>query len=135
MDLNTLIDPLSGWELLDASAFNDGGQITGQGLIGGQYHAYLLTPIPIPGDFNLDSTVDAADYVVWRKGIDVAPTQDNYNTCAAPLRHDGQIGQWICGLAGCSAGTGDLRAADVRSGWLVSPARPGPRKSQQLVNA
>ena len=67
VDLNTLIDPLSGWELLDAADINDAGQITGQGLIGGEYHAYLLTPIPIPGDFNHDGTVDAADYVVWRK--------------------------------------------------------------------
>jgi hypothetical protein len=67
VDLNTLIAPLSGWELLDASAINDAGQITGQGLIGGEYHAYLLTPIPILGDYNDDGTVDAADYVVWRK--------------------------------------------------------------------
>ena len=67
VDLNTLIDPLSGWELLDAADINDAGQITGQGLIGGEYHAYLLTPVPIPGDFNHDGTVDAADYVVWRK--------------------------------------------------------------------
>jgi probable HAF family extracellular repeat protein len=79
VDLNTLIDPLSGWELLDAAGINDAGQITGQGLIGGQYHAYLLTPIPIPGDFNFDGTVDAADYVVWRKGVGVEPTQENYN--------------------------------------------------------
>jgi hypothetical protein len=33
----------------------------------------------LPGDFNHDGTVDAADYIVWRKGIGVAPTQDNYN--------------------------------------------------------
>jgi probable HAF family extracellular repeat protein len=79
VDLNTLIDPLSGWELLDASAINDAGQITGQGLIDGEYHAYLLTPIQMPGDFNHDGTVDAADYVVWRKGILVATTQENYN--------------------------------------------------------
>jgi uncharacterized protein YjbI with pentapeptide repeats len=38
-----------------------------------------LTAVPsLPGDFNLDGTVDAADYVVWRKGISVAPTQENY---------------------------------------------------------
>jgi probable HAF family extracellular repeat protein len=67
VDLNTLIDPLSGWELLDASAINDAGQITGQGLIGDEYHAYLLTPVLAPGDFNHDGAVDAADYVVWRK--------------------------------------------------------------------
>jgi probable HAF family extracellular repeat protein len=67
VDLNTLIDPLSGWELLDASDINDARLITGQGLIGGEYHAYLLTPVPIPGDFNGNGVVDAADYVVWRK--------------------------------------------------------------------
>jgi probable HAF family extracellular repeat protein len=85
VDLNTLIDPLSGWELLDAADINDAGQITGQGLIGGEYHAYLLTPVPaIPGDFNHDGTVDAADYVVWRK---TGGSQDQYNTWRA---HFGQ---------------------------------------------
>ncbi len=34
---------------------------------------------PIPGDFNLDGKVNAADYVVWRKGISVPPTQTNYD--------------------------------------------------------
>ena len=47
-DLNTLIDPLSGWELIDASAINDVGQITGSGRIGGEIHAFLLTPVPEP---------------------------------------------------------------------------------------
>jgi probable HAF family extracellular repeat protein len=68
VDLNTLIDPLSGWELTDAAGINDAGQITGQGLINNEYHAYLLTLVPaIPGDFNHDGAVDAKDYVVWRK--------------------------------------------------------------------
>jgi len=70
VDLNTLIDPLSGWELLDASEINDAGQITGQGLIGGKYHAYLLTPVPpIPGDFNHDGAVDGADLTNWKAGF------------------------------------------------------------------
>ena len=91
VDLNTLIDPLSGWELLDAADINDAGQITGQGLIGGQYHAYLLTPI-LPGDFNHNGTVDAADYVVWRKGVGVAPTQDNYNVWRSQFRPNRRLG-------------------------------------------
>jgi probable HAF family extracellular repeat protein len=85
VDLNTLIDPLSGWELLDASDINDAGQITGQGLINDEYHAYLLTPI-IPGDFNRDDTVDAADYVVWRKSNG---SPDDYNVWQA---HFGRVG-------------------------------------------
>ena len=48
VDLNTLIDPLSGWELSAATAINDAGQITGYGVIGGQNHAFLLTPVPEP---------------------------------------------------------------------------------------
>ena len=31
------------------------------------------------GDFNNDGSVNAADYVTWRKGIGVAPTPENYN--------------------------------------------------------
>ena len=80
LDLNTLIDPLSGWVLSDAADINDAGQITGQGLIGGQYHAYLLTPIAIPGDFNHDGTVDGADYIVWRKNPGGIYTQNDFNT-------------------------------------------------------
>ena len=123
VDLNTLIDPLSGWVLSDAADINDAGQITGQGLIGGQYHAYLLTPVQIPGDFNNNGTVDAADYVVWRKGIGVAPTQDNYNLWRA------HFGQTVRQRLGCQcecrcSRTSNAFAADVGRGWLVSAARP-----------
>jgi probable HAF family extracellular repeat protein len=48
IDLNSLIDPQSGWELLRAMAINDAGQITGVGLIGEESHAFLLTPVPEP---------------------------------------------------------------------------------------
>jgi probable HAF family extracellular repeat protein len=96
VDLNTLIDPLSGWELLDAADINDAGQITGQGRIGGQFHAYLLTPIPIPGDFNHNGTVDAADYVVWRK---TDGTQNGYDTWRA---HFGMTSESGSGSAGAS---------------------------------
>jgi probable HAF family extracellular repeat protein len=78
VDLNTLIDPLSGWELLDASEINEAGQITGQGLINGEYHAFLLTPVQIPGDFNGNGTVDAADYTVWRNGLGTIYTPADY---------------------------------------------------------
>jgi probable HAF family extracellular repeat protein len=77
VDLNTLIDPLSGWQLSDAADINSAGQITGQGLINGEYHAYLLTPIPLPGDYNANGRVDAADYVLWRKNNNTAVTLSN----------------------------------------------------------
>ena len=122
VDLNTLIDPLSGWELLDAADINDAGQITGQGLIGGEYHAYLLTPIPIPGDFNHDGTVDAADYVVWRKTRHQRP--DRVQHMARQLRP--AVRQRLSRRRECHRSrTGNVGAADVCGGWLVSPATPG----------
>ncbi|MHB1459401.1 MAG: PEP-CTERM sorting domain-containing protein [Armatimonadota bacterium] len=48
-DLNTLIDPTSGWELLEARAINHRGQIAVKGWNGqGAPHALLLTPVPEP---------------------------------------------------------------------------------------
>lgn len=47
-DLNTLIDPASGWTLFDARDINDAGQIVGTGTISGTQHAFLLTPVPEP---------------------------------------------------------------------------------------
>jgi probable HAF family extracellular repeat protein len=70
VDLNTFVDPLSGWELLDADGINDSGQITGQGLINDEYHAFLLTPVPtLPGDFDLDGFVNEVDLALWKTGF------------------------------------------------------------------
>jgi hypothetical protein len=38
----------------------------------------IADPTPAPGDFNHDGTVDAADYVVWRKGLGTIYSQDDY---------------------------------------------------------
>ena len=43
-DLNQLIPQGSGWYLVDAFDINDAGQIVGRGLIGGEMHAFVLTP-------------------------------------------------------------------------------------------
>ena len=43
IDLNTLIPTNSGWTLYDATGINITGQIIGNGMINGQYHAFLLT--------------------------------------------------------------------------------------------
>jgi probable HAF family extracellular repeat protein len=44
LDLNDLIAPHSGWELVSAAAINAVGQIAGAGSIAGQQRAFLLTP-------------------------------------------------------------------------------------------
>lgn len=45
-DLNSLIDPRSGFVLTDALDINDAGQIVGRGLIDGEMHAFVLMPNP-----------------------------------------------------------------------------------------
>jgi probable HAF family extracellular repeat protein len=69
VDLNTLIDPLSGWELRSGAAINDAGQITGTGNIGGYEHAFLLTPVPEPSSLLLGSLAFwvVAAYRGWRR--------------------------------------------------------------------
>jgi len=50
-ELNSLIPPGSGWDLIYGSGINEAGQIVGGGLYNGSnyYHAFLLTPVPEPG--------------------------------------------------------------------------------------
>ncbi len=80
-DLGSLVDgglAANGWESLlgdsavkpvSTATVNALGQILGFGKrssqTGGQF-PYLLTPV-LDGDFNRDGTVDAADYLIWRK--------------------------------------------------------------------
>jgi hypothetical protein len=62
LDLNDLIDPESGWTLLqEGLGINDAGQITGSGIIRGQTHAFVLTlqtvtEIPEPAALTLISS-------------------------------------------------------------------------------
>jgi probable HAF family extracellular repeat protein len=44
IDLNTLIPPASGWQLVDAAGLNSAGQITGSGMYQGLIRGFLLTP-------------------------------------------------------------------------------------------
>jgi hypothetical protein len=53
--------------------------------------------IPVPGDFNNDGAVDAADYVVWRKNPGGIYTLDDFNIWRA------SFGNTLGGGAGGSA--------------------------------
>ena len=54
VDLNSLIDPTSGWTLASARAINDSGQIVCDGEnAAGQQDALLLTPVPEPSTLAL----------------------------------------------------------------------------------
>ena len=48
-DLIDLIPAGSGWDILNiAYDINDSGQIVGYGTVGGETHAFMMTPIPEP---------------------------------------------------------------------------------------
>ena len=51
----------------------------GQGRVGGGSNSFLPTPVLVPGAFNGNGSVDAADYVVWRKGLGTIYTQTDFN--------------------------------------------------------
>ncbi|MGB9619530.1 MAG: PEP-CTERM sorting domain-containing protein [Armatimonadota bacterium] len=54
IDLNSLIDPGSGWVLNEARDINDKGWIVGAGVSpSGQHHGFLLVPVPEPATLSL----------------------------------------------------------------------------------
>jgi probable HAF family extracellular repeat protein len=74
-DLNTLVDA-PGWELQEARAINDAGQMLGAGRFQGQPRAWLLTPIPqvpvCPVALSQVQTLDSnGDGVLDLAGLDV----------------------------------------------------------------
>jgi hypothetical protein len=108
---------------------------------GGGYDVFLakFVPQPLAGDFNDDGNVDAADYIVWRKGFSTGVyTEDDYSTWrenfGAPAAGAGAVAHsaspaivpepagTALGLLGlvcfgmqCTASRGRRRSAHIRS--------------------
>jgi probable HAF family extracellular repeat protein len=69
VDLNTLINPTSGWVLNQANAINASGQITGVGTLNGVSEGFLISPIsnvPEPSTWAL-MAAGAAALLVFRR--------------------------------------------------------------------
>lgn len=56
-----------------------------------------VVPSPLAGDFNSDGTVDAADFVVWRKGLGTTYAQGDYDVWRANFGRAAGSGQSIQG--------------------------------------
>lgn len=76
INLNALLPENSGWQLITANDINDRGEIVGSGLINGEEHAYLLTPLvcssaeDVDGDGNPDDDGDGLCDAWEVRGID-----------------------------------------------------------------
>ncbi len=91
VNLNSLISPTSGWRLERSLAISDTGWVAGIGKFddgpGGApspYDRAFMLQIPVtvtlPGDYNANGRVDAADYVAWRRALGTLTTLPNDNT-------------------------------------------------------
>jgi probable HAF family extracellular repeat protein len=67
LDLNAMIPTGSGWQLLEAYGINNNGQITGEGLLNGQSHAFLLNPASINKSFSIVSIPEPS--TVWLAAV------------------------------------------------------------------
>jgi hypothetical protein len=90
-DLNGDVDAL---DVGDVVAFSDGINAPAD---------IILLPFALTGDFNRNGTVDAADYVVWRKGVGTILTQSDINVWRANFGQEFASGASAMGSASATA--------------------------------
>jgi hypothetical protein len=91
--LDGLIDPAENASIITAHDINNFDQIVGLAFIGGDWAAYLLTPIgggPSPGDLDGSGAVDVQDFLALLAAW--GPCPDPPAMCLADLDHDGMVG-------------------------------------------
>lgn len=118
-DLNGLIDPSSGWTLQVANGINNSGQIVGSGLIGGNTHAFLVTPNTMSAGGGTGTTggIQATFSDMVSPGVvtstyltpaDSVELQQEIGAAAASQMHfivpNGQIQLWNVGFNGVASG-------------------------------
>jgi hypothetical protein len=91
VDLQTLLPTGSGWELQQANAINDAGQIAGYGYHDGQLHAFLMSPstLPSPTDTLVADVVAGASVSTDDGAPGASPADPIATTVETPL--DGTI--------------------------------------------
>jgi hypothetical protein len=134
VDLNTLIEPQDDWVLNRAVAISDSGWILGEGIHiddpdgpGGQpgtsYGRTFMLKLPVapelPGDYNDDGTVDAADYVDWRKHDGTNTVLPNDETPGFVGSSDYQVWAANFGAAGSSGAAGGASLVPEPTGLVT----------------
>ena len=119
VDLNTLLEPGSGWVLLSANAINDAGQITGEGVVGDDVRAFLLTP-PV----NSDTTPPVISSAVASPGSVWPPRHQLVDVAVSVSATDDSGDAPTCRLTGVSASEPENGVGDgdtVGDGFVTGP--------------
>jgi hypothetical protein len=95
------------------------GPSVGQIGAGVFFFIYVLSPPELPGDYNLDGTVDAADYVIWRRTLGQTTTIHYYG---ADGDGDGIVDQ------------DDFDVWRSHFGETMSPLLPGDYNRDEIVD-
>ena len=81
-------------------ANGSGAPFTTPRIVGaGRLQVTTFIPPPLAGDFNADGVVEAADYVVWRNGLDMAYTQNDYDAWRTNFGRNAASGSSISAVA------------------------------------
>ena len=81
-------------------------------------YTYIIPRLPIPGDYNNDGIVDAADYTVWRDtagqtGVSLAADGTGPSGTPDGVVNDLDYQFWVDHYGATSAGSGGGSAASV----------------------
>jgi hypothetical protein len=131
IDLNSLVDPNSGWTLNHAYAISDTNWVTGLGSFdpGGSRDPYIraflidvsgaVTAPGIGGDYNGNGVVDAADYTVWRDHLGQNfPLQNRDPGASGPIGQ-GDYDFWAAHFGKSASGAGAQAAVPEPSGLTL----------------
>jgi hypothetical protein len=80
----------------------------------------LTSSVQVPGDYNTNGTVDAADYVLWRENLNQNVTLPNDSSPGTVTQDDYDVWRANFGRAGAPAGPSTLTTGFVRYGALGS---------------
>jgi len=75
----------------------------------GSVNATSVEPEPFAGDYNDDGVVDSADYVTWRKNIDLQLPLDNETETPGSV-DSGDYNAWVTNYGNSEFGSGGLSA-------------------------
>ena len=90
----------------------------------------VLRVVPLPGDFDFDGVVDAADYVVWRDKVGFSLAPDDYNIWRANFGRTAGAGAQQLAAVPEPSGVCLLAIAVIAVGRFRDPAssRRAPRR-------